>query len=183
MHANVGQCRLELLIGDITQQRVDAIVNAANQHLAGGGGVDGAIHRRGGPEIMAETARKYPQGCPTGSAVITSAGKLSAQYVIHAVGPRWVGGQRGEAELLHSAYQRCLELAIQHRCRSVAFPALSTGAYGYPLEPASQIALSTVIGTLRNEAGPLENSQFVLFSDPIYQVFATTLQSLLPSSE
>jgi O-acetyl-ADP-ribose deacetylase len=183
MHATIGHCRLELLVGDITQQKVDAIVNAANQHLAGGGGVDGAIHRRGGPEIMAETARKFPQGCPTGNAVITSAGKLSAKHVIHAVGPRWTGGQRGEAELLQSAYQCCLELAIQHRCRSIAFPALSTGVYAYPLGPASQIALSTTIEMLAQEPASLETVRFLLFSDETYRVFSETLQSLLPSAQ
>jgi O-acetyl-ADP-ribose deacetylase (regulator of RNase III) len=123
MLATIAGCRLELHIGDITLQQVDAIVNAANQHLAGGGGVDGAIHRRGGPEIMADTRRLYPDGCPTGDAVISTAGKLAAQYVIHAVGPRWAGGQRGEAELLQSAYRRSLELAIGHQCHSIALPA------------------------------------------------------------
>ena len=136
---------LELDRGDITEQVVDVIVNAANSRLAGGGGVDGAIHRRGGPEIMAETARRYPQGCPTGSAVISGAGKLPARYVVHSVGPIWAGGRNGEAQLLASAYRRSLELADEHGAKSIALPALSTGAYGYPLDLASRVALATAI--------------------------------------
>src|SRR6266436_6759815 len=108
--------------GDITHQEVDATVNAANSRLAGGGGVDGAIHRRGGPSIMAETRQRYPQGCPTGDAVITGAGQLPARYVIHAVGPIWHGGQHREAEQLASAYQKSLAVAVAHQCHSVAFP-------------------------------------------------------------
>src|SRR5262245_10903815 len=156
MLLNIANRRLELHQGDVTLQEVDAIVNAANSHLAGGGGVDGAIHRRGGAAIMAETKRRYPDGCPTGSAVISGAGNLMARYVIHAVGPRWSGGDRGEAQLLESAYRRSLELAIEHECHSLALPSLSTGAYGYPIELASQIALSTAIDVLRGEAGSLD---------------------------
>jgi O-acetyl-ADP-ribose deacetylase len=133
---------LELVLGDIAAQEVDAIVNAANSGLAGGGGVDGAIHRAGGPAIMEETQRRYPAGCPTGSAVITSAGKLLAKHVIHAVGPVWRGGQAGEKELLASAYRTALELAAEHGCRSVALPALSTGAYHYPLDEAARVAIT-----------------------------------------
>ena len=118
---------LELHQGDITSEETDAIVNAANSHLLGGGGVDGAIHRRGGPTIKAETDAKYPEGCPTGSAAISKGGNLKARYVVHAVGPVWRGGQRGEAELLAGAYRRSLELAVEHECRSIALPALSTG--------------------------------------------------------
>ncbi len=128
----VGQGVMEIVQGDITEQEVDAVVNAANRHLAGGGGVDGAIHRRGGPSIMAETRSKYPDGCPTGQAVITGAGNLPARYVIHAVGPVWRGGEHGERALLESAYRRSLELAESAGCESIAFPALSAGAYGYP---------------------------------------------------
>src|SRR6267142_5575831 len=134
---------IELVQGDITLEQVDAIVNAANSRLAGGGGVDGAIHRRGGPTIMQETADRYPDGCPTGSAVITSAGSLPAKYVIHAVGPVWSGGQRGETAFLAAAFRRSLELAVEHGCQSVALPALSTGAYRYPLAEAARIALAT----------------------------------------
>jgi len=182
MHASIANCRLELQIGDITLQEVDAIVNAANQHLAGGGGVDGAIHRRGGPEIIADTNRRYPHGCATGDAVISVAGNLAAQYVIHAVGPRWSGGHRGEAELLQSAYRRSLQLAIDHQCRSIALPALSTGAYGYPLISASQVALSTTIELLQNQPATLKRVNFVLFSDDAFQVFAATLWQLLSTT-
>ena len=174
----VANRRLELHEGDITEQSVDAIVNAANSHLAGGGGVDGAIHRCGGPQIIDETARRYPDGCPTGSAVITGAGKLAAKYVIHAVGPRWSGGARGEPQLLKSAYERALTLAIEHQCHSVALPSLCTGAYGFPLLPASQIALSTAIEVLRQEPNSLAVVRFVLFDATAYQTFAATLTEL-----
>src|SRR6476620_11837668 len=129
MRWEIDNTLIELIQGDITLHDVDAIVNAANSQLAGGGGVDGAIHRRGGPSIMQETDSRYPAGCPTGSAVITSAGNLAAKYVIHAVGPVWSGGQRGEDALLAAAFQRSLELALEHGCTSIAFPALSAGAY------------------------------------------------------
>jgi len=181
MWVKIGECRLELVVGDITQQRADAIVNAANQHLAGGGGVDGAIHRRGGPEIMADTKRRHPHGCPTGQAVVSTAGNLAAKYVIHAVGPRWAGGGRGEEELLRSAYRNSLQSAVEHQCRSIALPALSTGAYGYPLAAASQVALSVAIEVLRGQPGTLASLRFVLFDDDVYQVFATTLTQMLPA--
>ncbi|MBI3838543.1 MAG: O-acetyl-ADP-ribose deacetylase [Planctomycetia bacterium] len=168
---------LELEQGDITQQAVDAIVNAANSRLAGGGGVDGAIHRGGGPSIMAETARRYPRGCPTGSAVITTAGNLPARYVIHAVGPVWGGGQAGEAELLASAYHRAFELSSQHGCRSIALPALSCGAYGYPVDQASRIALRVAKEFL--EQDPVgELARFVLFGPGMYGAFAAALEEL-----
>jgi O-acetyl-ADP-ribose deacetylase (regulator of RNase III) len=177
---------LELVLGDITQQEVDAIVNAANSRLAGGGGVDGAIHRAGGPTIMAETRRRYPHGCPTGSAVITSAGNLKAQYVIHAVGPFWSGGGhrpkggRGEERLLASAYQAALGLAVEHDCRSVALPALSTGAYRYPVDEAGRVAVSTAaqfLGEL-DESQPLEIVRFVLFSEEVLQAFERGLRRM-----
>src|SRR5262245_50536468 len=120
MQVHIGSCVLELVMGDITRQTTDAIVNAANSQLAGGGGVDGAIHRAGGPSIMAETRQRYPQGCPTGEAVITGAGQLPVRYVIHAVGPIWNGGQHREAEQLASAYQTSLAIAVAHQCQSVA---------------------------------------------------------------
>ena len=132
MQVGIHGQQIELVQGDVTRQSVDAIVNAANSQLAGGGGVDGAIHRAGGPEIMNETRRRYPQGCPTGSAVISSAGDMDANYIIHAVGPVWRGGSHGEAELLAGAYRRCLELVVEYECDRVAFPSLSTGAYRYP---------------------------------------------------
>lgn len=168
---------LELTQGDIIEQQVDAIVNAANSHLAGGGGVDGAIHRRGGPAIMQETARRYPRGCACGTAVITSAGDLPARYVIHAVGPVWQGGTAGEAELLASAHQRTLELASQHGCKSIALPALSCGAYGYPVDQASRIALGAARSFL--EQDPIvELVRFVLFGPGIYGAFAAALEEI-----
>ena len=177
MHVEIGKARLELVEGDITQQEVDAIVNAANSRLAGGGGVDGAIHRRGGPSIMQETDRLYPDGCPTGSAVITSAGDLPARHVVHAVGPIWRGGDRGEADLLASAYRQCLQLAVEHGCRSIAFPSLSTGAYGYPLSAAARTALETTMEFLRGQ-DQLQLVRFVLFGQPAYRVFADALKAL-----
>src|SRR6478672_7624637 len=135
--------KLELVLGDITHQVADAIVNAANSRLAGGGGVDGAIHRAGGPAIMQETDRLYPNGCQTGSAVITGGGQLNAKYVIHAVGPVLSGGNRGEETLLSMAYRTSLELAANHQCRTVALPALSTGAYCYPIDSAARVAVTT----------------------------------------
>jgi O-acetyl-ADP-ribose deacetylase (regulator of RNase III) len=177
MHVEVGKARLELVEGDITQQEVDAIVNAANSRLAGGGGVDGAIHRRGGPSIMQETDRLYPDGCPTGWAVITAAGDLPARHVVHAVGPRWRGGDRGERDLLASAYRHCLQLAVEHGCRSIAFPSLSTGAYGYPLSAAAPVALETTMEFLRGQ-DQLQLVRFVLFGQPAYRAFADALKAL-----
>jgi O-acetyl-ADP-ribose deacetylase (regulator of RNase III) len=168
---------VELVEGDITDQQVDAIVNAANGHLAGGGGVDGAIHRRGGPSIMAETDRRYPNGCATGTAVISGAGQLPAKFVLHAVGPVWHGGAAGEAELLAGAYRRCLELAVEHQCRSVAFPAISTGVYGYPLPQAARVALQTTCDFLR-ERGQPELVRFVLFGPTPLQAFEMVLREL-----
>jgi O-acetyl-ADP-ribose deacetylase (regulator of RNase III) len=173
---------LELHQGDITDQEVDAVVNAANSGLAGGGGVDGAIHRRGGPEIMRDTDARYPQGCPTGSAVISTAGKLPAKYVIHAVGPVWSGGHRSEADLLAGAYRRSLELAVEHGCRSIALPALSTGAYRFPMDQAARIALSTAADFLREHDRP-ELVRFVLFDAGAYGAFAAALEELPKEEE
>lgn len=177
MQVQIGSSALELVTGDITEQATDAIVNAANSRLAGGGGVDGAIHRSGGPSIMAETQQKYPQGCPTGDAVITSAGNLPARYVIHTVGPLWSGGQQGEASFLARAYRRSLEVAVAHDCHSVAFPSLSTGAYGYPVEQAAQTALHTVLAFLREHNQP-ELVRFVLFDSAMQETFAVILNTL-----
>jgi len=181
MQVSIGQTTLELHQGDITLERTDAIVNAANSALAGGGGGDGAIHRRGGPAIMADTCQRWPDGCPTGSAVISTAGNLAAKYVIHAVGPVWGGGDRGEAELLAGAYRRSLELALEHGCRSVAFPALSTGAYGYPMDLAARVALGTTIEFLRSHGRP-ELVRFVLFDAGAFGAFAAALEALLADS-
>jgi O-acetyl-ADP-ribose deacetylase len=173
---------LELEQGDIALQQVDAIVNAANSRLAGGGGVDGAIHRRGGASVMRDTDARYPGGCPTGSAVISTAGHLSANHVIHAVGPVWSGGHRGEADLLAGAYRRCFELGVEHGCRSIALPALSTGAYGYPMDQAARVALSTAIDFLRQNGRP-ELVRFVLFDATAYQAFARALAELTSKGE
>jgi O-acetyl-ADP-ribose deacetylase len=168
---------LELSQGDITREQVDAIVNAANSALAGGGGVDGAIHRAAGPSIIEETRSRYPDGCPTGSAVITAAGDLPLRYIIHAVGPVWRGGLSGEAAQLAGAYRRSLELADEHICKSIAFPALSTGAYGYPMDLASRIALRTIIDFL-DRPSSIELVRFVLFSTGAYGAFAAALEEL-----
>jgi O-acetyl-ADP-ribose deacetylase (regulator of RNase III) len=143
----------------------------------GGGGVDGAIHRRGGPAIMQETDERYPDGCPTGSAVISGAGKLAAKHVIHAVGPVWSGGERDEAELLAAAIRRSLELAVENGCRSIALPALSTGAYRYPLELAAKASISTVADFLKEQGQP-ELVRFVLFDDRAQHAFLAALESI-----
>ena len=177
MQVQINNQTLELHQGDITVQEVDAIVNAANMRLMGGGGVDGAIHRAGGPTIMADTDAKYPDGCPTGSAVISCAGDLPSKYAIHAVGPVWRGGNRGEAELLGGAYRRCLELAVQHGCQSIAFPAISTGVYGYPMDQAARVALHTAIDFLNRHEKP-KLVRFVLFGSGAYGAFAAALEEL-----
>ncbi len=177
MRREINGKTLELHQGDVTDQEVDAVVNAANSRLAGGGGVDGAIHRRGGPEIMQETQRRYPDGCPTGSAVISGAGNLAAKFVIHAVGPVWRGGGEGEPELLRSAYRRSLELAREQQCQSVALPALSAGAYGYPLDLAARAGLQAAIDFHAAE-GPPELIRFVLFDAAAYGAFAAALEEL-----
>jgi len=164
---------IELVRGDITEELTDAIVNAANSRLAGGGGVDGAIHRAGGPEIMQE-CRRF-KGCPTGSAVITGAGRLRARYVIHAVGPVFRGGKRGEAGLLARAYTASLSLAVENGLKSISFPSISTGAYGYPIEEASRIALRTVADFL-TERGGIELVRFVLFSERDLSCYSRALE-------
>jgi O-acetyl-ADP-ribose deacetylase (regulator of RNase III) len=147
--------RLRLMAGDITRIAVDAIVNAANSALAGGGGVDGAIHRAGGPSIMREldAIRARIGTCPTGNAVVTGAGALPAKYVIHTVGPVYRDGQKGEAELLASCYRKCFELAEERGVRSISFPAISTGVYGYPFREAARVALREVKGRLERGGG------------------------------
>ena len=174
MRRRLGAAVLELVRGDITLQQVDAIVNAANKWLAGGGGVDGAIHKRGGPSIMEETRRRYPDGCPTGRAVITGAGELPSRFVIHAVGPCWKDGTRDEPALLASAYRNSLDLAAAHECRCIAFPSLSTGAYRYPVRRAARTALSTVIEFLEERKAP-ELVRFVLFDEDTCRAYAGAL--------
>jgi len=174
----IHQSSLEVVQGDITRQDTTAIGNAANAALAGGGGVDGAIHRAGGPTIMSELKTQY-KGCPTGSAVITGGGNLKARYVIHAVGPRYSGSPR-DAELLASAYQKSLELCTQNKIASIAFPSISTGVYGYPVEEASRIALKTVMDYLKNHPG-IQLVRFVLFDSNTYSVYEKALKELTQS--
>ncbi len=177
MRIQINDCSLQLTQGDITQQNVDAIVNAANSQLAGGGGVDGAIHSAGGASIMEETDRRYPDGCETGQAVISSAGNLSCKYVIHTVGPVWNGGLRGESDLLRSAFQNSLTLAFEHHCDSLAFPAISTGVYGYPMDLAAQNSLMTVAEFLREHEAP-SLVKFVLFDAGAYGAFSYALENI-----
>jgi len=178
MQMNVGKSKLELVQGDITQQDTEAIVNAANSSLLGGGGVDGAIHRAGGPQIL-EECRKIG-GCPSGEARITTGGRLKARHVIHTVGPIYHGGQGGEAHTLANAYRNSLALASQHGIKSLAFPSISTGAYGYPIEKAAAIALRTVMDYL--PAHPeIELVRFVLFGQVAYDAYQEALESLTPA--
>ena len=167
---------LELVRGDITEQDTDAIVNAANSGLAGGGGVDGAIHRAGGPKIMEECRRIG--GCPTGEARITSGGDLAVRYVIHAVGPVYRDGVSGEKRLLANAYLSSLRLAVEHDLHSIAFPSLSTGAYRYPLRDAADVALKTVAGFLQDEGHGLELVRFVLFDERTLREYEAALDRL-----
>jgi len=176
MEVQIKHGQLTLKVGDITLETTDAIVNAANSGLRGGGGVDGAIHQTGGATIM-EECRKIGY-CPPGSAVITFAGRLHAQYVIHAVGPIYRDGQHDEEKTLKSAYRSCLILASQHGIKSLAFPALSTGAYGYPLHPAARIALESVIEYLNNHED-IRIIHFVLYNRDTYEVFNTELRTLI----
>ena len=172
----INKSILELIEGDITEQETDAIVNAANSSLLGGGGVDGAIHRAGGTKIL-EECRKLG-GCPTGEARITTGGNLKANYVIHTVGPIYSGGKQREAELLASAYKSSLSLASQYKLKSVAFPSISTGAYGYPLNEAAIIALKTVMNYFKTHTD-IELVRFVLFGQKSYQAYEKVLQELV----
>ena len=175
MQVKVGQAVLELVEGDITQQDTEALVNAANEQLRVGGGVDGAINRAGGPKIQ-EEARKIGH-CPTGQAVITTGGDLKAKYVIHTVGPIYQDGRQGEAELLASAYRESLKMASAKGIKSLAFPSLSTGVYGYPVADAARIALTTVKAYLAQHP-KIELVRFVLFGKPTFQAFAAALQDI-----
>ena len=174
-----GETAIILTQGDITRETVDAIVNAANSSLMGGGGVDGAIHRAGGPQILAECRQIVARqgGCPTGEAVITGAGRLAARHVVHAVGPVWQGGRAGEPELLASAYRNSLTLAAAQGARTIAFPAISAGIYGYPLDRAAAVAL----GIARDYAlarPDFAEIRFVLFSADSFAAFEMALRSL-----
>lgn len=172
----IGPASLRLMQGDITRVETEAIVNAANSGLRGGGGVDGAIHRAGGPTIMQEC--RAIGGCPTGEARLTGAGRLPARYIIHAVGPIWRGGGHGEQQLLASAYRASVQLAVSHGVRRIAFPSLSTGAYGYPIDLAASTALGTVAEFLRSSPATLEEVVFVLFSAPALATYEAALDEL-----
>ncbi len=178
MKITVHKSTLEVVQGDITQQDTEAIGNAANSRLTGGGGVDGAIHRAGGPAIMAELRAKY-KGCPTGSAVITGGGNLKAKYVIHAVGPIYSGSPK-DAELLSSAYRKSLELCSQNRISSIAFPSISTGVYGYPVEEASRVALKTVRDYLKDHP-EIKLVRFVLFDSKTFELYQEALKEIASS--
>ncbi len=171
----INQAALELVQGDITKQDTDAIVNAANSSLAGGGGVDGAIHRAAGPELVEASRPLGP--CPPGEAVITPGFRLKAKWVIHTVGPIFRGGQQGEAEVLARAYRNSLYLAIKHQLTSIAFPSISTGVYGYPVQQAANIALNMVISVLK-EQNQLTRVRFVLFSRPDYETYRRVVDEL-----
>lgn len=179
MEVKIGQATLELVQGDITAQETDAIVNAANRTLLGGGGVDGAIHRAAGPELLAE-CRKLG-GCDTGDAKITKGYRLKAKYVIHTVGPIYHAEGKRAPELLASCYRRSLELASQYNLQSIAFPSISTGAFGYPLREAAPIALKTVIDYL-SQHPEIKLVRFVLFGKEAYQAYAEALKELLKRS-
>jgi len=177
----INQARLAIVQGDITRQATDAIVNAANPGLMGGGGVDGAIHRAGGPAILEECRQIVArQGrLPTGKAVITSGGNLPARQVIHTVGPIWQGGNKGKAALLASAYKESLKLAAAHNLTSISFPSISTGAYGYPLAEAARVATATVASFLKEQVTPVKEVVFVLFDARTYEAYASALEEVV----
>ena len=181
METMINQVKLSLIRGDITQQATDAIGNAANPRLMGGGGVDGAIHRAGGPTILEECKQIVAnQGrLPTGKAVITTGGNLNAKYVIHTVGPIWHGGDRNEAELLSSAYRESLKLAAERNLTSISFPSISTGAYGYPLDKAARVALRAVTSFLKEKNTSVKEVIFVLFDSSAHESYCSALKELI----
>jgi len=176
----INQARLRIIRGDITKQNTDAIVNAANSSLMGGGGVDGAIHRTGGPAILEECKQIVArQGrLPTGEAVMTTGGNLKARHVIHTVGPIWRGGDKGEPELLASAYQESLKLAMENQLSSISFPSISTGAYGYPVDKASRIAIRVAITSLRQSITSIRKVVFVLFDSETHRAYSSDLNEM-----
>ena len=173
----INQARISIIQGDITRQATDAIVNAANRGLMGGGGVDGAIHRGGGPAILEECRQIVSrQGrLPTGQAVITTGGNLRARYVIHTVGPVWRGGNSGEPELLASAYRESLKVAADGKLSSVSFPSISTGAYGYPVAEAARVAINAVASFLRGQVTSVKEVVFVLFDSGTFESYSSAL--------
>ena len=180
MQKQLAQTTLELIQGDITKAEVDAIVNAANKELIGGGGVDGAIRRSGGEAVVTacDEIRKRQGGCPTGKAVITTGGNLPAKYVIHTAGPVWQGGNQGESDLLASCYKECLQLAVENEANSIAFPSISTGVYGYPTDKAANVALKTIRNLDESSTKVPDSIQFVLFDDATYNCYAKALSTL-----
>ncbi|MBI2184336.1 MAG: O-acetyl-ADP-ribose deacetylase [Thaumarchaeota archaeon] len=182
MERILGQTKISIIQGDITDQETDAVVNAANSSLMGGGGVDGAIHRRGGPKIHEECKKirktEWPSGLPTGKAVITTGGKLKARHVIHTVGPVWRGGNHGEPNLLADCYRNSLSLAASKDLKSISFPSISTGAYGYPIEKASRVALKTVTEFLHKESS-LREVVFTLFSPYDLKIYEEATEETL----
>lgn len=179
MEMIINKTKLSIIQGDITNQASDAIVNAANPGLMGGGGVDGAIHRAGGPAILEECKNIVAKlgRLPTGKAVITIGGNLKAKYVIHTVGPVWHGGG-GEAELLASAYHESLKVATENKLFSISFPSISTGAYGYPVNEAARIALRVVVSFLKEQVTSLREVTFVLFDPTTYEIYCSALQAI-----
>ncbi|MDO8637736.1 MAG: O-acetyl-ADP-ribose deacetylase [Dehalococcoidia bacterium] len=175
----INQTKLSLIQGDITKQATDAIVNAANSRLMGGGGVDGAIHRAGGPAILEECKQIVSrQGrLPTGKAVMTTGGNLKARFVIHTVGPVWHGGQNGEPELLASAYRESLKVAAANNLHSVSFPSISTGAYGYPVAKAARVALGAVASFLKENVTSINEVIFVLFDTETFQSYKAAMDN------
>jgi len=173
LYKRVSGTTLTLMRADITDQDTDAIVNAANSSLLGGGGVDGAIHRAGGPQILEECKmiRATCGECPPGEAVVTGGGRLKCRYVIHTVGPVWQGGKHGEEQLLANAYRNSLRLAAERNLQTIAFPSISTGAYGFPIQRAAHIALSTVTDFLKSDSSLVE-VRFIVFSHDDYEVYA-----------
>jgi O-acetyl-ADP-ribose deacetylase len=183
MEKTINGTKLTLIVGDITLESTDAIVNAANSGLMGGGGVDGAIHRAGGPAILAETLEIVSRHgrLPTGQAVITTGGNLKAGHVIHTVGPVWHGGHHGEPDLLASAYKSSLELAVENGLASIAFPSISTGAYGYPVADAARVAVKAITGFLRDHTTPLREVRLVLYSQPALEAYEQAMGEIEPN--
>ena len=185
VEVTINQAKLRIIQGNITKQDTDAIVNAANSSLMGGGGVDGAIHRAGGPVVLEECKQIVArQGrLPTGKAVITTGGNLKARYVIHTVGPIWHGGNKGEPELLASAYRESLKLAGEKHLYSISFPSISTGTYGYPIDKASEVAIGSVITSLRESITSVKEVVFVLFDSQTFRAYSSALEKIVETGD